>query len=264
MNQDIRTTSPLILLTNDDGYFSDGIQALFLALKDLGDVFIVAPDRERSASSLSLSLRRPLRAGRINDRTFAVSGTPVDCVYMALQTLLPGRPDVLISGINPGPNLGRQDVAYSGTVGAAIQGAFLGIPSLAVSALPDPAKRFNFEFTSRFIARLLSVIASNNMTFAGPLNINIPSPPVKGITMAKLGEKRYNPEIIVRDESLDPKEYWIGPGSPKAVGDIDSDVIAVKEGFITVTPLKMDHTNYAALKAAPLKDVLNAVDYENA
>ncbi len=130
-----KTFTPLILLTNDDGFFSEGIVTLYRKMKDLGRVIIVAPDREQSATSLSLTLHRPLRIKKIKRSVFAVDGTPADCIYLALERILPRKPDLLISGLNHGPNLGQQDIAYSGTVAAAIQGTFLEIPSLAASVL---------------------------------------------------------------------------------------------------------------------------------
>ena len=141
-------TGHLILLTNDDGYFAAGINALIKSLQDLAEVFVVAPDREKSATSLALTLHHPLRVKEIKPRLLAVDGTPADCVYLAMQKLLPRKPDLILSGINHGPNLGQQDVAYSGTVAGAIQGTFFGVPSLALSCLTDQDRRFDFDYAA--------------------------------------------------------------------------------------------------------------------
>ncbi|MEW5902379.1 MAG: 5'/3'-nucleotidase SurE, partial [Acidobacteriota bacterium] len=171
---------PLLLLTNDDGFFAEGVQILERRLRELGRVFIVAPDREKSATSLSLTLRRPLRLEKIRRNVFAVDGTPADCVYLALQMLLPRTPDLIISGINRGPNLGQQDISYSGTVAAAIQGTFLRIPSAAVSAIPDGRGCFHFDFCAAFVRNLAPKLLRQKLPVGLTLNINLPPPPIKG------------------------------------------------------------------------------------
>ena len=229
---------PLILLTNDDGFYSEGIESLSRRLKSLGQIHIVAPDREKSATSLALTLHRPLRVKRVKPKVYAVDGTPADCVYLALQKLLPRKPALLISGINRGPNLGRQDISYSGTVAAAIQGSFLRIPSLAVSLLPDEKHHYFFDSAARFVASLVEKA----------LEKPLPPPPVKGVKIVKLGQKRYNPEIIEKEDPRKNIYYWIGTGHPKAEGDKDSDVKIIKEGYITVTPLHLDKTDYLSIQ----------------
>ena len=253
------TPRPVILLVNDDGYFSEGIQALRRHLRGLGTVYIVAPDREKSATSLSLTLRRPLRVEKIKKNVFAVDGTPADCVYLALKKLLPRSPDLIISGLNRGPNLGQQDISYSGTVAAAIQGTFLGIPSSAVSVLADERGKFDFEFSAGFVASLAERLLKNKLPRGLTLNINIPPPPVQGIRMAGLGEKRYNPEIV---EKKDPREnlyYWIGSGNPTPAGNKKSDIQAVARGFISITPLHTDLTNYKVLTLASFKRIFQGL-----
>lgn len=244
---------PLILLTNDDGFFSDGIQALRRSLIASAEVFIIAPDREKSATSLSLTLRRPLRIQKIKRNMMAVDGTPADCIYLALRKLLPRNPELIISGINHGPNLGQQDISYSGTVAAAVQGTFLRIPSVAVSLLPDPSGKFRFDPAAKLVGkiakRLLKVKLSPGLT----LNINIPPPPFLGAKITSLGEKRYNPEI---EEKRDPRGdayYWIGTGKPQAIGDASSDVRAVRQGYVSITPLHTDLTDYRSLTHPLLK-----------
>lgn len=254
---------PLILLTNDDGFFSAGLEALEQEMRNLGEVYITAPDRERSAASLSLTLHSPLRVKKIRDRVFAVDGTPTDCVYMAVQKLCPRKPDILISGINPGPNLGQQDIAYSGTVAGALQGSFLKIPSMAVSLMHGPGKNFDYSFAAHLAYKIARSILNNPFPEGLTLNINIPPSPVKGIRMAKLGEKRYNPEITSRIDPRNRTYFWIGTGTPRAVGDGESDVKIIKEGYATVTPLHRDLTHYETLKSAHLHAIMDTVNHED-
>jgi 5'-nucleotidase len=235
---------PLLLLTNDDGFFAEGIKSLSLQLKGLGEIHIIAPDRERSATSLALTLHHPLRVKKMKDRVFAVDGTPADCVYLATQKLLPRKPTLLISGINRGPNLGQQDISYSGTVAGAIQGAFLQIPSLAVSLLPDKNHQYHFDFAAKIVSSIIRKLLNNTIPEELLLNINIPPPPFRAIKIVKLGQKRYNPEIVEKQDPRKRTYYWIGTGNPKAVGDKDSDVMVIKEGAITVTPLHKDLTDH--------------------
>jgi len=250
---------PLVLLTNDDGYFADGIQALARHLRTAAKTVIVAPDREKSATSLSLTLRRPLRVEKIKRDVFAVDGTPADCIYLALKMILPGSPGLIISGINRGPNLGQQDISYSGTVAAAIQGTFLGIPSVAVSAIPDVQGIFDFDLSAKFVSRLAMRILKKRLPAGLTLNINIPPPPIKGSRMTKLGEKRYDPEIVEKRDPRDNTYYWIGSGKPTPIGDRDSDVHAVSRSYISVTPLHTDLTDYAALSRPSWKRILQGL-----
>jgi len=255
-------TKPLILLTNDDGFFSEGIQVLADRLREEGRIFIVAPDQEKSATSLALNLHRPLRVKRIKPAVFAVNGTPADCVYMAIQKILPGKPDLLISGINPGPNLGQQDISYSGTVGGALQGAFLLIPSMAVSVLQDNKGRYHFEQASEICLKLMKRILQNRLPEGTALNVNIPPPPINGVKAVKLGQKRYNPEISERIDPRDRPYYWIGTGRPKAIGDPDSDVMVIKEGFVTITPIHKDLTDYGLIQSQRFKDTFLSIPHE--
>lgn len=253
---------PLILLTNDDGFFAEGIEALSHQLKDLGEIFVVAPDRERSATSLALTLHRPLRVKKIKSNVFAVDGTPADCVYLAVQKLLPQIPSLLISGLNRGPNLGQQDISYSGTVAAAIQGTFLQIPSFAVSLMPNEKSQYCFDYSSRIVHSITRELLRNKIPDGVTLNINIPPPPVKGIKIAKLGQKRYNPKIIEKKDPRKNSYYWIGTGSPKAKGDKQSDVMVIKKGYITVTPLHTDLTHYQEIQGSQLKKTFSSLSNE--
>lgn len=252
-----RATKPLVLLTNDDGHFSPGILTLATRVRRFADAWIVAPDRERSANSLSLTLRRPLRIQKVRPRVFAVDGTPADCIYLALKKLLPRKPDLILSGMNLGCNLGQQDISYSGTVAAAIQGTFLDIPSAAVSLIPDGKWNFDFIAAARFVAETAQLLLRHGLPAGVTLNINIPPPPVKGIRIAKLGQKRYDPEIIEKKDPRGDRYYWIGPGNPQASGDSDADVLAAGRGFITITPLQTDLTDYRRMRL-PVLDKLRA------
>jgi 5'-nucleotidase len=254
----------LILLTNDDGFYSEGIQSLYEHMQDDPDVvvYIVAPDREQSATSLSLTLHHPLRVKTVRDRVFAVDGTPTDCIYLAVRKLLPSPPDLIISGVNRGPNLGQQDISYSGTVGGAVQGTFLQISSIAVSHLPDRDGTCHFDFCSGVARALSRGILAHPLPPGITLNINIPAPPVKGLRLAGLGEKRYHPEIIVKKDPRGRDYYWIGTGIPQAIGGRDSDVRLIQEGYITVTPIHRDLTAYPLLETGIWDDVLDKVSRE--
>jgi 5'-nucleotidase len=243
-----RALRRLVLLTNDDGHFSPGILTLAVRIRRLADAWIVAPNRERSASSLSLTLHHPLRVQKVKPRVYAVDGTPADCVYLALKKLLPRKPDLILSGMNLGCNLGQQDISYSGTVAAAMQGTFLGIPSAAVSLIPDGKLNYDFETSLRFVEVTARLLLRQGLPAGVTLNINIPPPPVRGIKIVKLGQKRYDPEIIEKKDPRGEKYYWIGPGNPQASGDSAADVRAAGRGFITITPLQTDLTDYRRIR----------------
>ncbi len=258
----MNTDKSMILLTNDDGFFSEGLEILARALQDIAQVYIVAPDREKSAISLALSLHRPLRVKEVRKNIYAIDGTPADCVYMAVQKLLPRKPDLLISGPNPGPNLGQQDTAYSGTVAGALQGTFLQIPSVAFSILHDAEKNFHYEDAVKIALVLIKKILKNPPKEGITLNINIPPPPIRGIKVVKLGQKRYNPEIIEKTDPRNRTYFWIGTGQPKAIGEKNSDVKVIKEGYITVTPLHTDKTDYPSIENIRFQNIFLSLDNE--
>lgn len=255
-------TKPLILLTNDDGLYAEGISFLSDELTNLGQIYIVAPDQEKSASSLALTLHHPLRVKAVKKNRYAVTGTPADCVYLAVQKFLPRIPDLLISGINHGPNLGQQDTSYSGTVAGAKQGAFLDIPSMAVSLIPDKEGHFSFAAAAKIAHALARGILENPLPQGIFLNINIPAPPLRGIKIAHLGQKRYNPRVIEKEDPRGRLYYWIGTGNPKAIGDKDSDVMVIKNGYITVTPLQNDSTDLSSVQSFKLKQMLESLETE--
>jgi len=236
-----------ILLTNDDGYHSEGIIALEDALKEIGDVYVVAPAAEMSGASHSLTLSRPLRIRQINERHWTVDGTPTDCVTVALNRILPveERPHLCVSGINHGANLG-DDATYSGTVAGAMESTILGVPGLAFSL----AARRNYDFTeSAKIARQLTEKAINEGLPDGILlNINIPKGAPKGIRVTKQGFKDARPVI---SEHIDPRGklyYWIGEERGGFHAEGGTDFEAIDEGCVSVTPMRSDLTDHRAIE----------------
>ena len=250
---------PVILLTNDDGFYRETIQVLFRRLGRLGRTYIVAPDREKSACSLSITLRQPLRVQHVKPRVWAVEGTPVDCIYFALQEFLPRRPDLIVSGMNPGPNLGQQDINYSGTVAGALQGTFHGIPSIAVSLLADDEGRFDLKYAAGIVETIAADVLASGLPEGIALNVNIPPPPAKGVKITRLGWKFYEPDIIEKTDPRNASYYWIGTGTPRRVGDAGTDVMATHDGYITLTPLHTDMTAHHALRSAPMRRIAKAL-----
>jgi len=254
---------PVFLLTNDDGYNSPGLISLAEELKKVGQVYVVAPDRERSSISMALTLRRPLRAENISRQVYAVDGTPADCVYIALRHILRQKPDLLISGLNLGANLGCQDVAYSGTVAAALQGTFMGIPSLAVSLIDrktSNGQKYDFIQAASLVRTIVAVLLRKKMPPRTYLNINIPPFPVRGIKITRLGEKRYSPELVKKKDPRGKTYFWIGVGHPQAVGPANSDVKVVDKGWVSITPLHIDRTDHHLVKSqlfSELQHLLN-------
>ncbi len=241
------TSSPLILVTNDDGYAAEGIAVLFERLKQLGETYLVAPDREKSATSLALTLNAPLRLRTVGSHVHAVEGTPADCIYLALEKILPRRPDLVVSGINHGPNLGQQDVSYSGTVAGAVQGAYFGIPSLAVSALYDKQRGYSFPEAADLACRVAARLLEENPIRGVAWNLNVPPPPLKGLRLTKLGWKEYVPDILEGEDPRRRPYYWIGLGKPRVREEPGTDLEAVRQGFASLTPIHSDATHYESL-----------------
>jgi len=245
-----------ILCTNDDGYLALGLNVLARAARNLGEeVAVVAPDREQSATSHSLTLHHPLRARRARDGSQMVDGTPTDCVILAIGELLPDRPDIVLSGINHGPNMG-EDVLYSGTVAAAMEATVLGIPSIAISYTgQDPDEIEGWE---PLITSLLGRLIRDDFPEETLLSVNLPAVPpaeVKGVRVTSLGKRRYH-DSLTRAQDPSGKEYfWIGGGRTDWSGPDDSDFMAIREGYISVTPLHLDLTNYALLESVRGWDV---------
>lgn len=235
----------LILVTNDDGIRSAGIRKLAAALKKVGDVYVVAPDRERSAASHSLTLHRPLRVEKVGPRQWTVDGTPTDCVTLAVQGVLPRRPDIVVSGINRGGNLG-EDVLYSGTVSAAMEGTLLGIPSIAISLVGR--HRFDFAPSADFALRLVRYVIRKGLPADTLLNVNVPDtkePGGYGIT--HLGKRYFSDVIVEKTDPRGKKYYWIGGDMAEWVGGEDSDFFVIEKGRISITPLHLDLTNYTSM-----------------
>jgi 5'-nucleotidase len=237
---------PLILITNDDGVHASGIRALAEALRPLGEVHVVAPDREVSACSQSLTLKHPLRAERLEARVHSVDGTPADCVNLAIVKLLPRRPDLVVSGINRGANLG-EDIFYSGTVGGAREGTFFGVPAIAISL----AARAEIDFgpSAEFAIRLATRVLDRGLPERTLLNVNVPPGRPAGVAVTVQGRREHEGTIL---EGLDPRRrtyYWIEEGRDRWVSDELSDIFAVRKGLISITPLQTDTTHHAVLAA---------------
>ena len=249
--------APVILVTNDDGIHAQGLHALADALAPLGDVFIIAPDREQSAVGHALTLHRPLRVDKVGERRFAVNGTPSDCVNLGVLGLLPEPPVLVVSGINHGSNLG-DDVTYSGTVSAAMEGTLLGVASMAVSQAEGEA--VGFEGAGRVAQLVAARLLVEGLPAKTLLNVNVPRGEVSGIRMTRLGHRVYREKVI---EEVDPRGrpyYWIGAGPPEWQEDEASDIAAVHAGLASVTPLHLDLTHFGALgRMAEWEGALNAV-----
>ncbi len=238
-----------ILCTNDDGYLSLGIGVLQRAATSLGNVVTVAPDREQSATSNSLTLHHPLRLRSSQDGVWVVDGTPTDCVIVAVNSLLSERPDLCVSGVNHGSNMG-EDVLYSGTVAAAMEATVIGIPAVALSWCGDFPKEL--QTCEELVARVLGEILSRGPFPEDTLfNVNFPAidpGEVQGIRITSLGRRRYA-DSITRGRDPSGKEYhWIGGGQVTWRGSEHSDFKAIDDGFISVTPLHLDLTNYGLLE----------------
>jgi 5'-nucleotidase len=238
-----------ILISNDDGYRAEGLRALTLALTPLADVTVVAPDRNRSGASNSLTLDVPLRVFPFDkDRYLVVNGTPTDCVHLAVSGLFDHEHDMVVSGINDGANLG-DDVLYSGTVAAAVEGRFLGLSAIAVSLVIQQNSGQHFETAARVAAELVMRIQRSPLQ-STILNVNVPDLPyeqLKGYQATRLGA-RHRSERLVRSE--DPRGrpvYWIGPAGVGQDAGPGTDFHAVASGYVSVTPLQVDLTRHAAL-----------------
>ncbi len=237
----------LILVTNDDGFFSKGIQTLADALKELGEVYIVAPDRDRSAVSHALTMHRPLRVDLIKENCYSVNGTPTDCVVLGVKKLLPRTPDIVVSGINKGANLG-EDVTYSGTVSAAIEGTILGVPSFAISIVGD--RPFKYETASHFAIRIAKFILEKGLPENTLLNVNVPNralTEIEGIRVTIQGKRSYENSIHEIYSPWGEKQYWIGGGVVSWQKMDNTDIHAITENYVSVTPLHIDLTNYEAI-----------------
>ncbi|HKY34028.1 MAG TPA: 5'/3'-nucleotidase SurE [Candidatus Polarisedimenticolia bacterium] len=246
-----------ILVTNDDGIGVPGLTVLARALSEVGRVVVVAPDRDQSAVSHALTLTHPLRVRRHAADVYSVDGTPTDCVNLGVFNLLSKQVDLVVSGINRGYNLG-DDVTYSGTVAAAFEGTLLGYPSIAVSRAPLPPVDVeatpwphelerNYEAAAAFAAQLARKVLAEGMPPGTLLNVNVPLPPLEGVSCTRLGRRVYKEGVVERLDPTGRQYYWIGGSPPEWMEDPRSDHAAVSAGRVSVTPLHLDMTHDASL-----------------
>ena len=238
-------TRPRILVTNDDGIFSEGIERLAAALGEVGEVYTVAPDQERSAAGHSLTLHHPLRAKLVGERRWSVDGTPTDCVnWGALHLMRAMRPQLLVSGINLGLNLG-DDVTYSGTVSAAFEGTLIGIPSVAISQEIETG--FTFDAAATFAGKLAARLLEEGLPAGTLVNVNVPAGEPKGVRVARLGKRRYGELVVEKQDPRGRPYYWIGSTIPAGEHEEGTDITAVAEKYISMSPLHLDLTAYQAI-----------------
>jgi 5'/3'-nucleotidase len=240
-----------ILVSNDDGILAPGLGLLADICRTVGTVTVVAPDREQSGTSHSLTLHRPVRPSRRHDGAFQVDGTPTDCVLLALNTLMPQRPELVFSGINHGPNMG-EDVLYSGTVAAAMEAVTLGVPGIAISFAGSESDFETMSSYRELLERLVQQITRvKDFPADTLLNINLPNCPasdVQGIRVTQLGSRFFSESLSRMKDPWGREIYWIGGGTIHWTGGEDSDHQAVAEGYISITPLHMDLTNYSLIE----------------
>jgi 5'-nucleotidase len=244
-----------LLVSNDDGILAHGIECLCAAAEPLGEVWVVAPDREQSAMSHSLTLHHPVRPVKRGERRWQLDGTPTDCVMIGVEALMPERPDFVLSGINHGQNMG-EDVLYSGTVAAAMEGLALGIPSIAISFAGGDL-RADVSQLKQQISVLTPLL--RHLTSLKPFppytlfNVNLPPRPsdqIKGVRLTRLGRRVYSNSLQRMQDPWGRQVLWIGGGEMSWSGDDDSDFKAIEDGYVSVTPLHLDLTNYNLLQTA--------------
>ena len=236
-----------ILVSNDDGYLAPGLSALAEKLSESAQVTVVAPDRNRSAASNSLTLDMPLRVKQMDNGYFSVDGTPTDCVHLAITGLLDKDPNLVFSGINNGENMG-DDVLYSGTVAAATEGRFLGLPSIAVS-INSSQPRY-YETAAVIAVQLLEQLLERELPSDTILNVNVPDLPlknIKGLKATRLGQRHRSEPVIESRDPRNKKIFWVGPPGAQQDAGEGTDFHAVDNGFVSITPLKIDLTNYQRL-----------------
>lgn len=238
-----------ILVSNDDGYRAEGIRRLREALLTVAEVTVVAPDRNRSGASNSLTLDVPLRVYEAEAGIYYVPGTPTDCVHLAISGLFDHEHDMVVSGVNDGPNLG-DDVLYSGTVAAAIEGRFLGLPTIAISLCTHPGSPRHFDTGAEVARRLVRQLLNKPLERALILNVNVPDRPyaeLGGIRTTRLGFRHPSEPIVRAQDPHGRPVYWVGPSGPQQEAGPGTDFHAVAAGFVSVTPLQIDLTRHAAL-----------------
>jgi len=238
-----------ILISNDDGYRSEGIRRLSESLAAVADVTVVAPDRNRSGASNSLTLDVPLRVFEAEPGVYYVVGTPTDCVHLAISGFFDYEHDMVVSGINDGPNLG-DDVLYSGTVAAAIEGRFLGLPTIAISLCTQPGSGRHFADAAQVARLLVSQLLRKPLEQARILSVNVPDVPLnrmRGFRSTRLGYRHRSEPVIPAQDPRGRPVYWIGPAGAQQDAGPGTDFEAVSQGYISVTPLQIDLTRHASL-----------------
>lgn len=239
----------IIMVTNDDGILAPGIAALEARLREAATVYTIAPDRERSASGHSLTIQRPLKVTEVSPLRYSVNGTPTDCVAVGLDKILPQRPELIVSGINFGPNLG-DDITYSGTVAAAMEGTIYNMPSVAVSLVVHNGARPLFDTAAEVALRIVRMLFEHPLPYDTLLNVNVPNLPLaelKGYLLCRQGKRVYDGAINETRSPWGEKFYWIGGGTPYWEHAEDTDISAVRRGYVSITPLQLDLTNYWAM-----------------
>ncbi|PLX80782.1 MAG: 5'/3'-nucleotidase SurE [Desulfuromonas sp.] len=235
----------LILVTNDDGVQSPGITALVSQLRQLGRVVVVAPDRERSAVGRALTLHLPLRAEVVGPDCWAVSGTPTDCVNLGIQGLLESRPDLVVSGINKGANMG-DDLTYSGTVAAAMEATLMGVPSFAVSLSSSTFAEADFAHAAQTAGTVARLVMQHGLLADTFLNVNVPAGKPHGLRLTRQGKRTYQEAVVHSQDPRGRSYFWIGAGELGFQDLEGTDFHAVARGYVSLTPLHLDLTNYAA------------------
>lgn len=236
-----------ILISNDDGYLATGIRVLAEALAEIADVVVIAPDRNRSAASNSLTVHSPLRVTKVSDSRYFVNGTPSDCVHLALSGFLDYEPDIVVAGINHGANLG-DDVIYSGTVAAAMEGRYLGFPAIAVSLVGVGAS--HFDTAASVACDLVKRLQADPLPRDVILSVNVPDLPlseIRGMRATRLGFRHRSEPVIKAQDPQNQTIYWIGPAGPGQDAGEGTDFHAIKQGMVSVSPLKVDLTRHEAL-----------------
>jgi len=239
-----------ILVSNDDGVQAPGLSSLTKALRTIGDVVVIAPDRNRSGASNSLTLQNPIRVRQLENGDYSVDGTPTDCVHLAITGLLDRQPDIVVAGVNAGGNLG-DDVMYSGTVAAATEGRFLGLPAIAVSLVSEDNQFRNFNTGAEVAKSLVQRLADEPLAANTILNVNVPDIPyekLNGLEVTRLGT-RHGAEPTIK--TLDPRGqtiYWVGPPGAEADSGMGTDFYAIKGGKASITPMQLDLTNYKSFE----------------
>jgi len=240
-----------ILISNDDGYRAEGLTALTASLSSLAQVTVVAPDRNRSGASNSLTLDMPLRVVSYDtDRHYVINGTPTDCVHLAISGLFEFEHDMVVAGINDGPNLG-DDVLYSGTVAAAVEGRYLGLPAIALSLVVERDSGLHFATAARVAAELVMRIQRSPLHAATILNVNVPDLPyeqLQGYAVTRLGFRHRAERIVAASDPRGRPVYWVGAAGPGQDTGAGTDFHAVANGFVSVTPLQIDLTRHSMLE----------------